>query len=98
MLFRSRYLHWPKDTRVDLGTSKADEGAAWEDIVTVKANQPIKGLFLYPEYDRSEEENEPEPVWEDNMLDLMPGEQMSVGVKGLRGRGVKPKFLADWEV
>jgi len=36
--------------------------------------------------------------WEDNMLDLMPGETLSVGIKGLNGREIKRQFLNDWEL
>jgi beta-mannosidase len=92
-----RYLQWPADTNVSITTSKSmsDE---WENTVSVKANYPIKGLWLEPVYDGKETDEEKEPIWEDNMFDLMPETAIKVGVKGLRGRGVKGRWLCDWEM
>ena len=102
-----RYLIWPVDTKVDVSvvslegeSSKkvGDDGLVFENKVTVRANQPVKGVWLEPVYDGKETEDEPEPLWNDNMFDLLPGEELSVLVKGLKGRQVKVKFLGDWEV
>jgi len=100
-----RYLVWPADTEVavcvePLGTASrcSDPDVEYDDQVTVVANQPIKGCWLEPIYDGTEREDEPEPLWNDNMFDLLPGETIKVKVKGLRGRKVKARFLADWEV
>ncbi|KAK5189616.1 hypothetical protein LTR99_006149 [Exophiala xenobiotica] len=98
-----RYLHWPADTNVTVSVQKAVDDTIvgdvqFEDVVTVMANHPVKGLWLEPVYNRTEEESEPEPLWQDNMLDLMPGREIKVLVKGLRGRPVKVKFLGDWEL
>lgn len=70
----------------------------WEEFVTLTSNYPIKGCWLEPKYDGSEKRDDMEPLWEDNMLDLMPGEALRVGVNGLRGRDVKIRFLYDWEL
>jgi beta-mannosidase len=98
-----RYLKWPAGTKVTTSVEKASgntlvDEVQFEDVVTAVANHPIKGLWLEPVYDGTEEESEPEPLWEDNMLDLMPGREIKVLVKGLRGRPVKVKFLGDWEL
>ncbi|KAL4937123.1 glycoside hydrolase superfamily [Aspergillus oleicola] len=101
-----RYLRWPKDTKVETtvadspphGAAVADDGVPFEHWVTVRANHPIKGCWLEAVYDGNETEDEPEPLWEDNMLDLMPAEKITVGVKGLRGRQIKVRFLGDWEL
>ena len=69
----------------------------WKDFVSVTTNYPVKGLWLEPIYDGLETHDDTEPLWEDNMLDLMPGETLRIGVHGLRGRGVKARFLNDWE-
>lgn len=91
-----RYLQWPQDTKVAITTSKST--GEWENTVAVTANYPIKGLWLEPVYDGKETDEEKEPVWEDNMFDLMPETDVKVGVNGLRGRGVKARFLCDWEL
>ncbi|KEF60400.1 uncharacterized protein A1O9_01960 [Exophiala aquamarina CBS 119918] len=100
-----RYLLWPADTKVTvsveplrISNSIDDQGIDFDDEVTVVANQPIKGCWMEPMYDGTESEDEPEPLWTDNMFDLLPGEEMKVKVRGLRGRNVKVRFLADWEV
>jgi beta-mannosidase len=36
-------------------------------------------------------------VWEDNFIDLVPGEVVKVGVDGLEGRKVNARWLCDWE-
>lgn len=102
-----RYLNWPLDTKVDVSVTTTEsrpnaasdaDGVVYEDRVVARANHPVKGLWLEPVYDGKETEDEPEPLWNDNMFDLLPGEEISVFVKGLRGRKVKARFLGDWEV
>lgn len=102
-----RYLTWPRDTKVDVSVTmidarpnadSEDDRIGYEDKVVARANHPVKGVWLEPIYDGRETEGEPEPLWNDNMFDLLPGEELSVLVKGLRGRQVKARFLGDWEV
>ena len=100
-----RYSYWPEDTKLSIRTEKwasggssTEKGAAWEDKVTVSANQPLKGVWLEPVYDGQEKDDDREPLWDDNMIDLMPGQEIAIGVKGLRGRKVSARFLADWEI
>ncbi|KAK5044361.1 hypothetical protein LTR84_011311 [Exophiala bonariae] len=102
-----RYLTWPLDTRVNISVAKIEglsstgdqsESISYHDVVRVTTNHPIKGLWLEPVYDAKETEDEPEPLWNDNMFDLLPGEEISVYVKGLRGRQINARFLGDWEV
>lgn len=102
-----RYLIWPLDTKVNISvariedtssTGDASERLGYEDVVRVTTNHPVKGLWLEPVYDGKETEEEPEPLWNDNMFDMLPGEEVSVLVKGLRGRQVNARFLGDWEV
>lgn len=96
-----RYLNWPKDTGIAVSVeslnplSTGDE--AWESKVTVTSSQPLKGVWLEPLYDGAEKDDDPEPLWDDNMFDLMPGMEISVMVNGLRGRKVHARFLYDWE-
>ncbi|CAK7205393.1 hypothetical protein SEUCBS139899_008164 [Sporothrix eucalyptigena] len=92
-----RYLVWPADTKltIDVAHEKSDK---WESSVTISSNRALKGVWLEPVYDGTETDDSYEPVWEDNMIDLMPGQSITVGVNGLNGRGVKGRFLADWEI
>lgn len=48
--------------------------------------------------DGTERDDEPEPLWEDNMVDLLPGQEISCRVKGLKGKNVSGRFLYDWEI
>ncbi|CAK7211326.1 hypothetical protein SBRCBS47491_001086 [Sporothrix bragantina] len=92
-----RYLVWPADTKLTIAVSHEKHGE-YEASVTISANRALKGVWLEPVYDGTETDDSREPVWEDNMIDLMPGQSITVGVNGLKGRSVKGRFLADWEV
>ncbi|SPO01822.1 related to beta-mannosidase [Cephalotrichum gorgonifer] len=91
-----RYLYWPASTSISL-TVVEGEGE-WENVVVASSDQPIKGLWVEAVYNGTEGVGDPEPLWEDNMVDLMPGQERRMGVRGLKGRGVHGRFLADWEV
>ncbi|KAJ9136624.1 Beta-mannosidase-like protein [Pleurostoma richardsiae] len=105
-----RYLYWPDDTSMSIrvepvgehlapsATAENTDRVAWEDAVTVVSNQPLKGVWLEPVYDGTEKDDDPEPLWEDNMCDLLPDEKITVRVKGLKGRKLGARFLGDWEV
>jgi beta-mannosidase len=82
-----RYLSWHEDTRVSVSVGVGDGD------VRIKANYPVKGCLLYVGYDDGEDAE-----WEDNMLDLLPGQELSIKVKGLNGRAVLAKWLNDWEL
>ncbi|CAK7237609.1 hypothetical protein SBRCBS47491_010042 [Sporothrix bragantina] len=91
-----RYLEWPHDTSLDIQTRHNDNGGAQ---VTIQANQPLKGVWLEPKYTEADATAaDAEPRWEDNLIDLMPGQAITVSVTGLKGRDVGARFLADWEV
>ncbi|EXJ80112.1 hypothetical protein A1O1_08254 [Capronia coronata CBS 617.96] len=70
----------------------------WENTVTLTANVPIKGAWVEPIPNGKESVNDPEPLWSDNMVDLMPDSAVSFKVKGLKSRGVRVRYLYDWEV
>jgi beta-mannosidase len=80
-----RYLSWHENTSVSVSVKEAE--------VRVKANYPVKGCLLYVGYEDGEDAE-----WDDNMLDLMPGEELSVKVKDLNGRKALAKWLNDWEL
>ncbi|KAF2094707.1 glycoside hydrolase [Rhizodiscina lignyota] len=89
-----RYLRWPKDTKVQVNVSKDEPD--W-DAVTLEANFPVKGCFLSLDHTQ-DGADALEPIWEDNMLDLMPGERLIVRVKERHDRAVQIRFLNDWEL
>ncbi|KAH8655852.1 glycoside hydrolase superfamily [Xylariales sp. PMI_506] len=101
-----RYLRFPGDTKVTvtvcpLGSTNGTNGnpeVEYEDIVTISSNHPVKGCWMEPVYDGTETDETPEPLWEDNMFDLLPLEEVKVKVKGLNGRQIKVRFLGDWEM
>ena len=37
-------------------------------------------------------------VFDDNFVDLVPGETVEIGVRSLNGRSVQTRFLYDWEM
>ncbi|KIW64071.1 hypothetical protein PV04_09029 [Phialophora macrospora] len=69
----------------------------WENLVTLTANYPIKGAFVEPVYTGKEQVSDPEPLWDDNMVDLMPNSPVTLKVTGLKGRDVRVRYLYDWE-
>lgn len=87
-----RYLTWPQSTKVSFMLKKS-EREQWEQEVRITANQPIKGYWLETTSTKGRE-----PLWEDNMVDLMPGEEMVLGVNGLQDGSLEARFLADWEL
>jgi beta-mannosidase len=89
-----RYLIWPPSTGVSHIIRKSTR-EAWEHEVEVSANVPVKGYWLEQ---MSMPTRGKEPTWEDNMLDVMPGETVIVGVNGLDGSKLQARFLADWEI
>lgn len=83
-----RYLQWPKNSTVKavlVPDSKTTDG--WE-TVEIEANAPAKGCLL-------DVDGGDVPEWEDNMIDLLPGEKMNVRVRGLEGRALKVRWLND---
>ena len=67
---------------------KVESGAA----TLTCGKYPVKGLVAYVDDADGEEAD-----WEDNMYDLMPGEVVTLPVKGLDGRKVRTKWLYSWE-
>ncbi|KAL2007512.1 hypothetical protein VTN00DRAFT_8950 [Thermoascus crustaceus] len=78
-----RYLDLPRETEVEI---KVDG-----DWVLLKCGQyPAKGVMVYVD-----EKSGEEPEWSDNLWDMMPGEMITVEARGLNGREVKVKHLAN---
>ena len=79
----ARYSNWPEPwkylifPKYDL---KITEGS---DSVTLSTNEPIKGIVLDAEGDDCE--------WDDQAIDLFPGDDQVIGVRGLGGRKIVAK-------
>lgn len=82
-----RYLNRPKGTKVT--TTVVAENEGWE-TVQIESNNPVKGVLL-------DVESGEMPEWEDNMVDLLPGDRVQVRVKGLEGRKITSRWLNDRE-
>lgn len=61
------------------------------DVVRVRAAGPAKGVLLA----LADEDDEDPPRWEDNLLDLLPGDEVTIAAPGLRGRSVRARCLFD---
>ncbi|KAJ5604693.1 hypothetical protein N7510_009847 [Penicillium lagena] len=93
----ARWVSWPEPLRLlhlspDLliNTRISELG----DRVFVSANAPVKGVVLsVPMTELGED-----AVFEDNFVDLVPGETVDIGVHSLQGRSVQTRFLYDWEM
>ena len=95
----ARWVDWPEplkfvlfkkgvEVKVDVGVEKDGKVE-----VRISADAPVKGVVL--SVDMGEEGQD--AVWEDNFVDLVPGEVIAIGVVGLKGRKVKARWLGDWE-
>ncbi|TVY48627.1 Beta-mannosidase B [Lachnellula occidentalis] len=90
----ARWRTWPEPLKFvkfykDLKVEATLEG----EVVTVKANAPVKGVVLQVPI----EEGGEDAVFDDNFVDLVPGEEIKIRVKGLNGRKIETRFLCDWE-
>lgn len=55
--------------------------------VTLSAQKPIKGLILDVDGE--------DVKWDDQAIDLVPGDPQTIQAIGLNGRTVKARFLGD---
>lgn len=93
----ARWVSWPEPLRLlhfspDLliNTRTAESG----DKVFISANAPAKGVTVsVPLTEQGED-----AIFEDNVVDLVPGETVEIGVHSLQGRSVQTRFLYDWEL
>lgn len=70
-------LQKPKELEVDIlvdGAAPAAE-STWKAWVSLSAEIPVKGVALYAESD--------DVIFDDNCMDLVPGETLFIGVRGL---------------
>lgn len=93
----ARWVSWPEPLRLlhfshdlDINTRVSESG----DMVFLSANAPVKGVVLSVPMTEPGED----AVFEDNFVDLVPGEMVEIGVQSLQGRSVQTRFLYDWEM
>ncbi|KIL89233.1 hypothetical protein FAVG1_07627 [Fusarium avenaceum] len=92
----ARWVSWPEplkflqmSSELKVSTEIVENGRA----VVIKANAPAKGVVL-----SGTDGNGEAVVFEDNFIDLVPGEEIRVGIRGLAGDHVDVRFLYDWEL
>lgn len=82
-----KFLKFSEDPKVKI-VVKEREGK-----VVVTSEAPVKGLVLAV----ADEDDGEDAEWEDNGIDMVPGESVVVGVKELKGRKIGARWLCDWE-
>lgn len=90
----SRHFSWPEPFRYLYAApnSSVDVKTDGEAVTLTCGTYPVKGLLAC-----IDEADGDEADWQDNMYDLMPGESITLAVRGLNGRNVKTKWLYSWE-
>lgn len=87
----ARAVLWPQPLKAlplrDPGLAITVEG----DAVSVHAAGPAKGVLLA----LADDSDADPPRWQDNLIDLMPGDDITIAAPGLRGRAVQACSLFD---
>ncbi|CAK7206612.1 hypothetical protein SEUCBS139899_009412 [Sporothrix eucalyptigena] len=93
----ARWVSWPEPTRLlhfsptrKVEAQVSDNG----EKIFLTANAPAKGVTLSVDPGG----DVPNTVFEDNFVDLVPGETVEIDVQELHGRNVQVRFLYDWEM
>jgi beta-mannosidase len=84
-----KFVHFSKTPNVTAKLVASREG----DVVILSATTPVKGVMLGVPISEGGED----AVWEDNFIDLVPGEEITVKVSGIKGRKIETRWLGDWE-
>jgi len=89
----ARWVSWPEPLKFvkfkkDLKVNVKVEG---EEVV-LSTNGPAKGVVVSVPIEEGDD-----AVFEDNFIDLVPGEVIRIKSTGLNGRSVKARWLCDWE-
>lgn len=89
----ARWVSWPEPLkfvkfRKELKVEVKLEG----DEVILSANGPAKGVVVSVAGEEGKD-----AVFDDNFVDLVPGEIVRIKCEGLEGRQVKARWLCDWE-
>ncbi|KAF7977660.1 hypothetical protein HWV62_3094 [Athelia sp. TMB] len=78
-----KYIKFPDVKDVALKVEVASDGKT----ITLSARKPVKGLILDVDGEDAK--------WDDQAIDLVPGDPQTVQAIGLNGRTVKARFLGD---
>ncbi|CAE7190017.1 unnamed protein product [Rhizoctonia solani] len=82
-----KFIHFPTPEQVGLKISTSNGKAIDEALIVLSTSIPIKGIILDVEGEDAK--------WSDQAIDLVPGDDQTVIVKGLKGREVKARYLGD---
>ncbi|CAE6482331.1 unnamed protein product, partial [Rhizoctonia solani] len=82
-----KFIHFPSPEEVGLRISTTNGENPNETLVTLSTSIPIKGIILDTEGEDAK--------WSDQAIDLVPGDDQTVVVEGLKGRDVKARYLGD---
>lgn len=96
----ARWVSWPEPLKfvrfkpgLKVGVEVKQGASAGDgDVVVLKADAPVKGVVISVPIEEGDD-----AVFADNFVDLIPGEEITIGVKGLAGRSVQARWLCDWE-
>ena len=80
-----KYVKFKRDVKVDV--------AREQDAIVLTSDAPVKGVVVSVPL----EEGEDDVTFDDNFLDLVPGESIRVGVQGSAGTKIQARFLCEWE-
>ncbi|KAH6719261.1 glycoside hydrolase family 2 protein [Leptodontidium sp. MPI-SDFR-AT-0119] len=93
-----KFIHFAKSPTISISPSPSSPSSSSSSTITLTSTHPLKGVVLsIPPNSSSGGEDDEDAVWDDNFIDLIPGEEVRVGVKGLGGRKVEARWLCDWE-
>ncbi|KAE9369805.1 glycoside hydrolase family 2 protein [Stipitochalara longipes BDJ] len=89
----ARWVSWPEPLKFvrfneDLKVQVKLEG----EVVILESNGPVKGVVVSVPIEEGDDAE-----FDDNFLDLVPGEKVRLKAQGLAGRKVQIRFLCDWE-
>jgi len=90
----ARWVSWPEPLKYLQFSKKLKVSARVEgEAVFFTANCPAIGVVISVPIGEGDG-----AVFEDNLIDLVPREEIRVGVKGLNCRRVQTRILCDWEL
>lgn len=90
----ARWVSWPEPLKYVRfsAESSVECRVEGEEVVVLRSKTPLKGVVV-----SVPEEEGDNAVFDDNFVDLVPGEEVRIGVKGLAGRKLETRWLCDWE-
>ncbi|KAG0650029.1 Beta-mannosidase B [Hyphodiscus hymeniophilus] len=90
----ARWVSWPEPLKfVRFKKDLKMEATVDGDTVVLKSNGPAKGVVISVPIEAGDD-----AIFDDNFVDVVPGEEIKIGVKGLDGRKIETRFLCDWEL